>query len=265
MRQMSLKKKRVQSLIAAAAALLAAAVCLFLVMTSGAWLYDKGQWADSEYLVGRINYTYEINNELIQTANSEIELVAGVPLTGGVKINDSASLDPSDLHYQPYAEENFNEGVTVAHLVIRNKSDFDIAGTYRLVFDNMFDSANGQDIFYAILPAGSAVDTSGKTVGGVSYKDYIKSLMNHRHADYNEMVASLKAYYGANPGLYEQEFTLNTQPDSPGNAIVVDILFWSEYGSRLPFVDASGKLKPADPAAALSADFSLAIELQQNN
>lgn len=258
-----LKKRHTKVLMAAAAALLGA-VCLFLVFYSGAWLYDNGRWSDAEYMVGRINYTYEINNELLQTANSEIELVAGVPLIGGVKINDSAALAPSDEHYQPYAEENFNEGVTLAHLVIRNKSDFDITGTYKLVFKGMFDDTSGQDIFYAVLPAGTAVDTAGKTVGGVSYKTYIKQLMNQQHADYEEMVASLKAYYAANEQLYGQDFTLNTLPDSAGNAIVVDILFWSEYDSHLPFVDASGALKPADPAAALTADFSLAIELQQN-
>lgn len=260
----SLTSKQKKELIGAAAAIMVAAVCLFLVLRSGAWLYDRGQWSDSEYFIGRINYTYEINNAVASTADSEINLVANVPIIGGVKINDTAQADTSDPNYQLYAEENFNEGVTVAHIVIRNKSDFDISGSYKLQFENLFSDA-GNDIFYAVLPVGSTVDTKQKTVNGVTYKNYIKQIMNQKYSDFDTMAGSLRSYYAGHPELFEGEFSLDNIPDSPNNLIVVDILFWSEYNSSLPFVDDAGKLKPANPNAALTGDFSLSMELKQNS
>lgn len=225
-------------------------VCLLLLKGSNAFLTDRGKWTESEYTVGRIDYVYNINNQEIELDEKGQQiLTATVPIIGGVKINDT-------VQNEKFAEENFNEGVTVAHIVINNKSDFAINGEYEMIFNDMFDK-NNKDIFYLILPQGSVLDTTNKTVGGVSYKNYIKNAMENEYSTYAEMIASLNGYYTKNAGLKKDKFNMQRN-----GKLEFDILFWSEY-DQLPFVKDGDLIEMADPNSSIKGTFNFSLEIAQ--
>jgi len=237
---------------------------------SGAWLVSKGKWTDAIYNVGRIDYSYEINNENV---NTEVQdFTATVPIIGGVKINDSYSVSSTDSNYQVYSEENFNEGVTLAHIIITNKSDFKINVTTSFTFDNLFDSSIPKDIFYLVLPQGSAIDTTNHTVTlsdyTVTYKNYIKSCMSD-YSTYDLMKSSLSTYYTNNPTLKTQNYTLAAPNNITDTQLEFNILFWSEYNENLPFVTGTGSSETLDSenstVDALTGQFKFKMDILQNN
>lgn len=261
------KEKKLKIAFSVTALVLIMAVTLLLVFrNSGAWLLDRGEWTNAVYKVGRIDYTYEINGGLIDL-DEETTLTATVPVIGGVKLNDQ-SADPSAPHYEQYAEENFNEGVTLAHIQIVNKSDFAVEFSYSILFQGMFDdNTNPQDLFYLILPSEWSVDTAAKrlthTDGRVqSYKSYIRSVLPTA-VTYDQMVAQLKDYYETGAGNGSKETSQLLKKDGVLN---LNIFIWSEY-SQLPFVttsDGEEKLNPADPVhQQLNGAFTMTISVSQ--
>lgn len=225
-------------------------VCLLLLKGSNAFLTDRGKWSESEYTVGRIDYVYNINNQEIELdENGKQILTATVPIIGGVKINDTTD-------NEKYAEENFNEGVTIAHIVINNKSDFAINGQYSMIFKDMFDSSSAKDIFYLILPQGVPLDTINKTVGTQTYKTFIKNAMSD-HSSYDTMIESLKNHYITNDKLKSDKFNM-----AKGDKLEINILFWSEY-DQLPFVTNGELNKTANPNSSITGTFEFTLEIAQ--
>lgn len=273
------KEKKLKIALSITAILLVLAIAWLLIFkNSGAWLLDKGEWSNASYTLGYIDYTYEVNNQQVDISGKQgdIQLAATVPLIGGVKLNDQATVTGKS-NYEPYAEENFNEGITVAHIKIVNKSTFAVNMTYELSFENMFDSASPQDLFYLILPQGAVVDTEKKTVqaGGEikTYKDYITHILNSA-STYDGMITELKNYYenGAGAVLKKGEKKLNLpkpgETEQKDTALEFTILFWSEYNDKLPFVETvNGKeqlMPPSDPAVSnLEGQFTIKISCSQ--
>ncbi|MEG0229368.1 MAG: hypothetical protein RR640_02065, partial [Oscillospiraceae bacterium] len=202
------------------------------------------------------------NNKNISTEVQPQELIATVPIIGAVKINDSATVDINDVNYQKYAEENFNEGVTVVNITIDNKSDFIISGNYKLIFEGMFESG-GKDIFYLILPQESKLDVNKKTVNNISYKNHIKSVLGaNGYKTYDDIVSSLNNHYINNPGLKSGEFNMSPNQTDVSNHLTFNILFWSEYNNNLPFVN-DDKLQNANPLSNIEGTFKFKFEINQ--
>lgn len=255
----------------AVAVVILAVVVYLLLDKTAAWLNDRGQWTDSSYTVGRIDYSYELNNTNIDTLHQDINGV--VPIIGGVKINDSAEVEETAVNYQKYAEENFNEGVTLAHIKIINKSDFALSLNINFDFQNMFDSQLSQNIFYLIVPQTADVNVGDKTITlqgqqPVSYKAYVKSCMES-YSTYDDMVSSLQSYYQNNPKLKNDYYSMakSENKEAPEAAAQLNfyILFWSEYNNKLPFVENVDTLQqPNGTIEGLNGIFNVTMDLQQN-
>lgn len=243
---------------------------LLIVKNSGAWLRDQGEWSHARYTVGRIDYIYELNDKAIDLEDNLLQ--AAVPIIGAVKLNDQ-QMESNAPNYEAYADANFNEGVTVAHIKIVNKSSFPIQLTYELVFEKLFDDAmDSQNVFYLILPQGTAVNTAQKelTLKGANsaqtYKNYIQSIMAGAQS-YADMKAALMAYYESTAA---QDLKNGVVKMNREDTWIIDILFWSEYNTLLPFVttDSQGaeQLNPDYTPSALQGLFTMKISsAQQEN
>ena len=250
-----------------AAVVLSGAVLCFAVYLfwdkSGAWLRDEGDWVKREYVLGKIDYVLSINETVLDTKD-EIEYDAAIPVAGGVKINDTADREP-------YAEENFNEGVTAAHFKIENTSDIRVNMTVELECTGFADGENGQNLFYMILPEGAVVNREKYTVAigenePVSYKTYIKSCLSDL-ATFEGMKNSLSSYYAANAGLYERSKAFSPAGGDE-TLLEFDVLFWSEYDTG-ELNGASSDRSASDwknsngTVESMSASFKLIFALSQ--
>lgn len=268
------KEKKLKIALSCTALLLVAVMAWLLILkNSGAWLVDQGEWSNGVYTVGRIDYTYEINGSLIDLEKlpDQLNLAGTVPLIGGVKLNDQQT-DTAAPHYEAHADANFNEGVTLAHITIVNKSDFPVKFRYTLSFQRMADDTpNPQNLFYLVLPKGSAVDSDKKTIAlpeaaPVTYKTYIKDSLNNP-TGYERMLSEFAAYHATEQAKAMKDQTVLLKR---GEALSLDILFWSEYNSTLPFVtNAGGKddvlMDAADPISKLDGQFTMTINIAQTD
>ena len=243
-------------------------------LSSGAWLTAEGKWANSTYNLGRIEYRVLLNDVFLNPKDLPQTLEAVVPITGGVKINDSESVPVTAPNYEKFAEENFNEGVTLANICVENDSTFKVKFKYKLNFTDLFDGTTSQDLFYLILPNDCEVDSVAHTVkvgaaAPVSYKTYIKNILsaNGGHANYAQMKTSLSSYYLANPTLKESGFELALPVYTDGvindEAVFnINILFWSEY-DELPFVTAGEYTPLVNDYQILKGKFGISIDIDQ--
>lgn len=256
------KEKKLKIVLSAVAILLLVVTAYLLVMKpGGAWLVDRGVWSNANYTLGRIDYTYELNGSDIPFPLNGEELMATVPIIGGVKLNDQSDTT-GVANYEKNAEQNFNDGVTLAHIRVENNGDFDINIGYSFELTGMADGEDPKDVFCLILPQGATVDTQNKTVTvkdgtAVSYKSYVKAALG-APSDYTQMTAALKNYYATNKELK------NPSPVQikKGKVIEADILFWCEYNINLPFVTTSGEkddvLRPSSESVKpLTAVFTM--------
>lgn len=259
------KEKKLKIALFAVAILLLVVIAYLLVMKNGgAWLVDRGEWSNASYTIGRIDYTYELNGAEIPFPVDDTMLSATVPIIGGVKLNDQSGTT-GVANYEKNANENFNDGVTVAHIEIRNKGDFNITLNYTLVLDKMAeDEINPQDVFCMVLPQGATVDSVNKTIAvkgatAVSYKEYIKEALGNPNG-YTEMTAALKKYYSDNPTLKTPSATIINKNEVKET----NILFWCEYNNNLPFVttiDGKDVLRPSNEAVKpLTATFTVKFQ-----